>query len=313
MKPALSVIFFTVVSGAGFGLMTLAVLLDLISGGSLLGRWELVVSMIVGIVFATAGLLASTLHLANPKNAWRAFSRFRTSWLSREAVFSVLFYPPALGYAALLWFDGSDPGIAANVLGGVTALLALITVFCTGMIYASLRPIPQWNTPLVPANYLLLSLASGSVALLAVSGVLSGEVNPTLITLGLVLIGIAAIAKAIYFYWIGTPKGPSINTAIGLTRARARLLDSAQSGENFTTREFDYRAPAKFLQRMRLVTYVVGFALPAVLLGWMWQSNSGVIAALALITALAGHAVERWLFFAEARHTVNLFYGSQRV
>jgi len=38
-----------------------------------------------------------------------------------------------------------------------------------------------------------------------------------------------------------------------------------------------------------------------------------VAAVLAALAAMAGVLVERWLFFAEARHTVTLYYGATEV
>ena len=37
----------------------------------------------------TVGLVSSTLHLSHPERAWRAFSQWRSSWLSREGVAAV--------------------------------------------------------------------------------------------------------------------------------------------------------------------------------------------------------------------------------
>jgi len=88
MKPALSIIFFTVSSGAGLGLLALTALVDLAAPGSLPPHalWR---AALLGLVLVAAGLVSSFLHLANPANAWRSFSRFRTSWLSREAVANI--------------------------------------------------------------------------------------------------------------------------------------------------------------------------------------------------------------------------------
>jgi len=112
MHPALSVIFFTVTAGSGYGLL---ILLAFARPAGLLpdiSPDQIVFTGVFGLVLVTAGLLSSTLHLANPRNAWRSFTRFRTSWLSREAVFAVAFYP----------------------------------LVCTAMIYASLKTIRQWNS-----------------------------------------------------------------------------------------------------------------------------------------------------------------------
>ena len=310
MHPALSVIFFTVASGAGFGLVIVTITLELLGGVPGLGAGGTLSAVALGVVLATAGLLSSTLHLANPKNAWRAFFRFRTSWLSREAVFSVLFYPVVLAYGLVLWSTGGGVWASA-ALGVLTVLLALLTVFATGMIYASLRTIPQWNSPLVPTNYLLLSVASGALLLTSVAGISGGELG-TPAVLALALLAVAALAKTVYFFWMGAPQGPSINTATGMTRGQVRLLEAGQSHDSFLNREFSYKAPAQRLKALRRVVYLVAFVIPLLLLVALVQGGGAWLAALATLLLLAGLLVERWLFFAEARHTVNLYYGQQR-
>jgi DMSO reductase anchor subunit len=311
MHPALSVIFFTVLSGAGFGLVIIAALLSLLAP-QIAGTGATVAAGALGLVLATAGLLASTLHLANPKNAWRAFSRFRSSWLSREAVFSVAFYPFAVLWLAGLWFPQLMAPALVAVAAVVTVVLALATIFSTGMIYASLRSIPTWHSPLVPTNYLLLSFASGSLLMTVVAAV-AGTTGREIAGLTLVLLALAGVGKAVYYYWIGRPRGPSINTATGMTRGQVRLLESGQSSRTFLDKEFRHSVSAQRLLRLRLVVGVVGFLIPIALVAVMLRVEMVALALLAMVAAFAGLAVERWLFFAEARHVVNLFYGQQRV
>ncbi|RVC48221.1 dimethyl sulfoxide reductase anchor subunit, partial [Mesorhizobium sp. M4B.F.Ca.ET.088.02.2.1] len=63
---------------------------------------------------------------------------------------------------------------------------------------------------------------------------------------------------------------------------------------------------------LRRIAQALAFALPAILvamafvLPWPFAMMASVIAAL---LQLAGMLVERWLFFAEAKHTVTLYYG----
>src|ERR1044072_5561878 len=95
MHPALSVILFTSASGGGYFMLALLGLFGwggAISPDSLSGLLAFIWSL--GMI--AAGLLSSTLHLGHPERAWRAFSQWRTSWLSREGVASVLTYAPAL-------------------------------------------------------------------------------------------------------------------------------------------------------------------------------------------------------------------------
>lgn len=305
MQPAFSVIIFTVCSGAGYGLIALTVLLALsdgVTGNAILSAG------LTALVLITIGLLASTRHLANPRNAWRAFSRFRSSWLSREAIFAVAFYPFAVLYIAIAGGLGLSgwPVAAAAVL---TAVLALATVFCTGMIYACLRTIRQWHSPLVPLNYLLLGLASGSLLLSLILALHGSPVVAAAGHLSLGLVAVAALVKLVYYYWIGQPQGSTINTAVGITRAQVRLFDSGQSSSNFLNREFGFQASAGLIRMLRSAVLVLAFALPLLLLA---LSQATAALTLAVLAALVGTGIERWLFFAEARHVVNLFYGAPR-
>src|SRR3546814_1133677 len=93
MHPALSVIFFTTLSGAGYGLLAwLGVSIALLNlrgqvPSALVGVQ--LAALLLGLVLSTIGLLISLGHLGQPLRAWRAFSQWRTSWLSREGVVSI--------------------------------------------------------------------------------------------------------------------------------------------------------------------------------------------------------------------------------
>ena len=83
MKPALSVIMFSVLSGAGLGALALMALADLAwRAGAIEAAWSpaLTSAAAIALVLVIAGLCASTLHLANPRNAWRSLARWRSSW-----------------------------------------------------------------------------------------------------------------------------------------------------------------------------------------------------------------------------------------
>ena len=311
MHPAFSVIFFTVASGAGFGLFSLLFIADVFKLGGGFSREQLVIGGLFALGLIVFGLLSSTFHLANPKNAWRAFNRFRTSWLSREGVFAVIFMPLALIYLVSIWFDA--PTWLRDASGFLAAILAWITVFSTGMIYACLKTIRQWNTPLVPANYLALGYASGSLLLL-LGAVVSGLETLPYIAMSALIMSIAAVLKAIYYFWIGSPGlSPTINTATGLTRAKVKLFDTGHTHGTFLTQEFGFQIARQKAGLLKVVVFVLGFGLPGLMLVWVFNQHGGQTAALiAAVAGLAGAAVERWLFFAEARHVVNLYHGAQR-
>jgi len=311
MHPAFSVIFFTVASGAGFGLFSLLFIADVFKLGGGFSREQLIIGGLMAMGLVVFGLLSSTFHLANPKNAWRAFTRFRTSWLSREGVFAMVFMPLALIYLASIWFDA--PLWLREIFGFLTAVLAWITVFSTGMIYACLKTIRQWNTPLVPANYLALGYASGSLLLLLGAVGAGLDVTPY-VAMSALIVSIAAVLKAIYYFWIRSPGlSPTINTATGLTRAKVKLLDTGHTHGTFLTQEFGFQIARQKASLLKVIVFVVGFALPGLMLVWVFNQHGGQMAAIvAAVAGIAGAAVERWLFFAEARHVVNLYHGAQR-
>jgi ferredoxin len=94
MHPAYSVIFFTTASGAGYGLW-FWLGLRIAAEGLPDPAWPGVATLVLGGVLVSLGLLSSTFHLGHPERAWRAFSQWRSSWLSREGVAAVATYLPA--------------------------------------------------------------------------------------------------------------------------------------------------------------------------------------------------------------------------
>ena len=292
MHPAKSVIFFTVISGLGLGLYAIGGLWWAV------GAWQpsdadLSTWLVSATVALVAGLASSSFHLANPKNAWRAWMRFRTSWLSREAVLAVA----VIGLAFLMWLAGADAS-AGGFFGGVLSVLALLTLYSTGMIYACLKTIRQWHTPLTPAYYLLAGCSAGTLLFAALFDQAWG--------LAWALLVLAAVVKVAYYALIGKPSGPDLSSSTGLgsSVAGVRLLETGNSGNTFLTREFGGQVDASKLRTLRAMVFVFSLLLPAAAM---------VIgaASLALLLLLAGHAVERWLFFTEAKHVVRLYHGQE--
>jgi len=136
MHPAPSIIVFTVLSGLGLGQM---VWLGLGMGpdeGAF--RW-----VATALAFAITGLggIASTGHLGKRENAWRAFSQWRSSWLSREACL-MLAAMAVFGLYAAIWCMGGERYWG---LGWQAALLDLATIYSTAMINAQLKTEPRWG------------------------------------------------------------------------------------------------------------------------------------------------------------------------
>ncbi len=310
MHPVFSVIFFTVVSGAGYGLFILLAVAHLF-GLADVDTSSMLTGGIIGLFMITAGLLSSVGHLANPKNAWRAFFRFRTSWLSREGVFAVAFYPVAMLYLLGYWLNDGGPNGLVVLLGLVSIVIALLTLFSTGMIYGSLKTIRQWSTALTPANFILMGLATGSVVLVMVLAFHGKDIGGSAL-LSAALLTLAAVTKAIYYFWMKTITGPTINTATGFTRARVRLLDTGHTAGTFLTDEFGYQADAGLISILKTVVFALGFTIPVPAMIMLANGVGGAfLAVVAALLTLMGVGAERWLFFAEARHVVNLYHGAQ--
>jgi sulfite dehydrogenase (quinone) subunit SoeC len=311
MNPAFSIVFFSTASGAGFGLLLLtgvAAPLGLLPDN----RWFAFVSLAVAVGLAVAGLSSSTLHLGRPERAWRAFSQWRTSWLSREGVFSVLTFVPATAFGAGWFFFGRTGGLI-GLCGILAAALAAVTILCTGMIYAALKPIHQWHNRWVVPNYLMLGLMAG---LLLLDLIVRFWVLPKGIPIvTLVVVAFAWWLKESYWRFIDTSSAPStIASATGLgRRGKVRMLEPPNTEENYLLKEMGFRIARKHRVRLRLIARITAFAGPLVLTLVALIAASVAAAALAVLSAALGLVVERWLFFAEAKHTVMLYYGAESV
>ncbi|MBR0680569.1 dimethyl sulfoxide reductase anchor subunit [Roseomonas eburnea] len=310
MNPAPSIVFFTVASGAGYGLLFwLGILrpLGLVPGGALFGA----TSCGLALVLVMLGLLSSTAHLGRPERAWRALSQWRSSWLSREGVAAVAtFVPAGLFFIAMV---GGNEGLAAP-MGLLSAVGATVTVYCTGMIYASLKTIRQWHHPLVTPGYLLFGAFSGAALLAMLAGFWGAAAAPA---------AIAAVLGALAFalkraYWASVDAAPPIATAESATGlgfiGKVRPLDPPHTETNYLLREMAFRIGRVHAKRLRGIASVAGFAAPTVLLLLtllLGGVPAGMLAFAAAALALAGMLAERWLMFAEATHTVTLYYGGE--
>jgi DMSO reductase anchor subunit len=308
MNPAPSIIFFTVASGAGYGLlfwMGLLRPLGLVPGSAGFGA----LAIGLALVLVMLGLLSSTAHLGRPERAWRALSQWRSSWLSREGVAAVLGFPLAgLFFVAAV---GHTEWLALPA-GLLTSAAAAVTVWCTGMIYASLKPIRQWHHPLVAPGYMLFGAFSGAALLAMLAGFWGQAAVPA---------AIAAVLGAGGFvlkraYWTSVDAGPPVatmETATGLGGiGKVRVLDPPHTETNYLLREMAFRIGRVHAQRLRRIASLAGFAVPAALLALALVTGgafAGVLAVVAVVLATAGLLAERWLMFAEATHTVALYYG----
>jgi DMSO reductase anchor subunit len=290
MHPAPSVIAFTTLSGAGFGLLFwLGLGLPAVTG------WVAFVFFAIAFALAAGGLMASTFHLGHPERAWKAFSQWRSSWLSREGVCAVAALLSMGVYGAgLVFFD-----TRLAPLGWLGAALCLGTVFTTSMIYAQLRTVPRWQSPLTPALFITIALGGGAL--------LAGQV-----TAAMALLALAGLVQLLWWRQGDRALAESATdmaSATGLGRiGTVRSFAPPHTGTNYLLREMVHEVGRKHAARLRVIALALGFVLPVVLLALPFGH---ALAALAVLSHLSGIAASRWLFFAEAEHVVGLYYGKR--
>jgi DMSO reductase anchor subunit len=290
MHPAPSVIFFTTFSGMGFGLLFWLGIDTTAPTG-----WVAFVFFAIAYAMAVGGLLASTFHLGRPERAIKAFSQWRSSWLSREGICAVITLIVLAFYGAgLVFFDAQW-----SVLGWLGALGALGTVFTTSMIYAQLKTVPRWKHWTTPALFLFLSLGGGTL--------LSGNVKfalPLLIIAG-------ALQAFAWFHGDGrfAASGTTMATATGLGHiGKVRAFEPPHTGTNYLMREFIHVVGRKHAMQLRIIALILGFVVPVGLLLINAGHWTGL---LAVVSHIAGVLTLRWLFFAQAEHVVGLYYGQR--
>lgn len=288
MHPAPSIILFTTLSGLGFGMLAFLGL-DVPAPRGWIAFWF----FLIAFGLAVGGLLSSTFHLGHPERALKAFSQWRSSWLSREAWLAVLALAFMGLYAiGLVFFD-----TRLRVFGILGGLLSLATVFATSMIYTQMRTVPRWNHWATPILFLAYAVVGGAL--------LTGRVELARALLPLLLL-------LQIFAWIDQSRhedaDPSnIGTATGLgTRGTVRAFEAPHTGENYLTKEMVYRVGRKHSSTLKVIALALGMAIPSLLLFLPFHH---ALAAAAVLLHLIGVLVQRWLFFAEARHVVSFYYG----
>jgi DMSO reductase anchor subunit len=322
MNPAFSVIFLTTLIGAGQGLFLALFTAQSYALFGLLPRPDAqafyVTGSLIALVLLLAGLVASFFHLGRPERAWRTATMWRTSWLSREVIVlpafmgTVLFYGLAhlTAINPVLLRLGSGIAIDATVtLGTLGTVLAFALFVCTAMIYASVRFLREWATPLTVSNYILLGGASG----FSLAAALAANVAPELLqffggwALVLTLLGAASRSASLLRNARLKPTS-TLQTAIGIKHPRIVQKSQGFLGGSFNTREFFHGRTPALLRSVKWAFLVAAFALPALLLAAGAWAGHDALLELAFVVQFLGLLAERWFFFAQANHPQNLYY-----
>ena len=321
MKPPISVVFLTTLIGVGQGLFLALftqqsyALFDLLpQQDARFYGW----GSLLALLFTMAGLIASFFHLGRPERAWRSAAQWRTSWLSREVIVLPAFMGMLFLYGAA-HLSGVDPvlvtlpsglGIHATViLGGIATILSFALFVCTGMIYACLRFLQEWHSPLTVVNFILLGGASGfTLATLYAAVCAPSQVGflgawAIIIT----LLGLLGRSASLWRNARIRPKSTT-QTAIGIKHPRIVQKSQGAMGGSFNTREFFHGKSELFVSRMKAGFLLFAFALPLLMLAANLSYASILLLCAAFVSQYVGLWAERWYFFAEARHPQNLYY-----
>ena len=321
MNPALSVIFLTTLIGVGQGLFLALftqqsyALFDLLPHqDARFYAW----GSLLALVFTMAGLVASFFHLGRPERAWRSATQWRTSWLSRE----VIVLPAFMGILFLYGvshLSGFDPvlvilpgGLSINatiVLGGMGTLLAFALFVSTGMIYACLRFLQEWHSPLTVINFILLGSASGFTLATLYAAVFAPTQAGFMGGWAIIITLLGLLGRGTSLWRNARLKQKStLQTAIGIKHPRIVQTAQGAMGGSFNTREFFHGKSASFLSAIKVTFLLLAFAVPLLSLTVNLTYPSVLLLAIAFVAQYAGLLAERWYFFAEARHPQNLYY-----
>ncbi len=309
MNPAFSVIFLTTLIGAGQGLFLglyaaeIAALLRIVELPQHVGFF--VAGSLLSLVFCGLGAIASLFHLGHPERAWRALAMWRTSWLSREGIALPAFMAAVFAYGLghLLGWRGTP------AIGAIATVLCLSLFVCTGMIYACIKFLQEWASPLTVANYGVLGCASGLTLASAFAAFTAGDLVTTYAAAAIVLTLLGLITRSASLLRNSRIRRKStLQSATGIHHPRIRQTSQGFMGGSYNTRAFFHSRGRVMLRSVKWLFLGLAFALPLLLLDIGLRQGSALALCAAFVVQYVGLIAERWFFFAQANHPQNLYY-----
>jgi DMSO reductase anchor subunit len=321
MHPAFSVIFLTTLIGAGQGLFLALYTAQVYAAFNLLPEQDPVrfyaQGSVIALLLLVAGLAASFLHLGRPERAWRSAAMWRTSWLSRE----VIVLPACMGAVAawgLIHYTGWNPllfmlgGLQVDLsllIGAGGTVLCFLLFLCTGMIYACIKFLQEWATPLTVVNYILFGGASGFMLCTAFAAWHGSGLVDFYGGWAIVMTAIAFVTRSATLIRNARLKHKStLQSAIGIRHARIEQKAQGAMAGSYNTREFFHGASPQKYRFVKWVFLALVFPLPLLLLSAGMAVQSFGLLLAAFLTQYTGLLAERWFFFAQANHPQNLYY-----
>ncbi len=326
MHPAFSVIFLTTLIGAAQGMFMALVTGQVYSMANLLEPQDSLsfyaAGSLIALLLLGGGLVAAVFHLGKPSyfltRAWRGVTQWRTSWLSRELIALPAFMFLVFLYGVVHYMDWTDPLFVIKgvipvdlslIIGTLGVLMAVILFISTAMIYASLRFLQEWHTPLTVVNFILFGLASGFTLTAAFSAWTGVDLVGFYGTWAVVFTIMAFATRFWSMLRNQRIKHKSdMRSALGIRHTKITQRSMGFMGGSFNTKEYFHGKSGAFVEAVRLFFLVMVFAVPVALLAASNALESKYLPVLAFLAQYAGLLAERWYFFAEAKHPQNLYY-----
>lgn len=322
MRPAFSIIFLTTLIGAGQGLFLALYTGQLYSTFKVLPVQDPLHFYALGSLFALGllglGLFSSFFHLGRPERAWRAASQWRTSWMSREVIVLPAFMASVAAWG-LIHYSGWNPSLfvirdtfnvdLALVTGGIATVLCFALFLCTGMIYACMKMLQEWATPLTVVNYTLFGCASGFMLATVFAARQVSVQTEFFGGWAIVLTVLVLITRAMSLFRNERIRPKStIQTAIGIRHAHIEQKAQGAMTGSFNTQEYFHGASERKYKNVKWAFLTLVFPVPLALVVAGLATGLGGLYLAAFLVQYLGLFMERWFFFAQANHPQNLYY-----
>lgn len=322
MHPAFSVIFLTTLIGVGQGLFLALYTGQLYSVIKVLPVQDSPgfygYGSLLALAFLAAGLFASFFHLGHPERAWRSAAKWKTSWLSREVIALPAFMGTTFLYA-VVHISGWNPVLfnlgtvlivdLSLFIGAIGVVLAFTLFVCTAMIYACIKFLQEWATPLTVINYTLLGMASGFALATAFAAYVGSDLVNFYGGWAIILTLAGFISRAASLFRNAHIKHRSdLSSAIGIRHNKIVQKAQGSMGGSFNTREYFHNAKPALFKSIKWIFLLMAFLVPLVLFSIGLGSEGFILFALAFLVQYTGLLAERWFFFAQANHPQNLYY-----
>jgi len=210
----LFLVFFTILCQSAAGFFILREIIIYSSGIFLNDKHLRIITLLITGLLVLAGIITASFHLGQPLQAVHTLRNLKSSWLSREIFFIIIFSGTVLLYLLSEIFTEACSFRIPLSVAGILGCAGLI--ICMSGIYM-LKSVPVWNTFLTPASFVI------TPALMAISlmlfilpdssgNCLNSKNSLIFIFLSLVLVFSLVISTVFYF------SGKSSHALLFITR-----------------------------------------------------------------------------------------------